>query len=77
MHSDSGHTQSIWMDTAEVPESGPTVASRTTMIVGGVIARAVAVLSDRVLSWQGGSAVRDCWIESPDSSRERFRENGH
>ncbi len=35
-------------DTAEVPDSGPTVASRTTMIVGGLIARAVAELRERV-----------------------------
>ena len=38
-------------DTAEVPDSGPTVASRTTMIVGGLIARAVAELRERVLEW--------------------------
>lgn len=37
-------------DTGEVPDSGPTVASRTTMIVGGTIARAVAELRDRVLA---------------------------
>ena len=38
-------------DTGEVPNSGPTVASRTTMIVGGVIARAVVELRDRVVAW--------------------------
>lgn len=38
-------------DTAAVPDSGPTVASRTTMIVGGAIARAVAALAERVLDW--------------------------
>jgi len=38
-------------DTAEVPDSGPTVASRTTMIVGGLIARVVAELRERVLEW--------------------------
>ena len=38
-------------DTARVPDSGPTVASRTTMIVGGVIARAAAEIRDRVVAW--------------------------
>jgi CO/xanthine dehydrogenase Mo-binding subunit len=40
-------------DTARVPDSGPTVASRTTMIVGGTIARAVAELTARVVAWCG------------------------
>jgi CO/xanthine dehydrogenase Mo-binding subunit len=31
-------------DTAEVPNSGPTVASRTVMVVGGLVARACAAL---------------------------------
>jgi CO/xanthine dehydrogenase Mo-binding subunit len=35
-------------DTGEAPDSGPTVASRTTMIVGGVIVRAVTEIRDRV-----------------------------
>jgi CO/xanthine dehydrogenase Mo-binding subunit len=39
------------VDTGEVPDSGPTVASRTTMIVGGVIARTVAAVRDRVVVW--------------------------
>ncbi|HEX5759838.1 MAG TPA: xanthine dehydrogenase family protein molybdopterin-binding subunit [Thermoanaerobaculia bacterium] len=38
-------------DTGEVPDSGPTVASRTTMIVGGAIARAVSELRRRVDAW--------------------------
>ena len=38
-------------DTGEVPDSGPTVASRTTMVVGGTIARAVRELRERVLDW--------------------------
>jgi CO/xanthine dehydrogenase Mo-binding subunit len=35
-------------DTGDVPDSGPTVASRTTMIVGGVIVRAMTEIRDRV-----------------------------
>lgn len=61
-------------DTAEVPDSGPTVASRTTMIVGGLIARTVAELRDRVVAKREGASVHDGWIESPDGSRERFRD---
>src|SRR5438477_11790445 len=35
-------------DTARVPNSGPTVASRTTMIVGGLLERAADDLRRRV-----------------------------
>ena len=35
-------------DTAAVPNSGPTVASRTCMIVGGLVARAAATLRARI-----------------------------
>jgi CO/xanthine dehydrogenase Mo-binding subunit len=35
-------------DTREAPDSGPTVASRTTMIVGGVLARVMGEIRDRV-----------------------------
>ena len=38
-------------DTGRVPDSGPTVASRTTMIVGGTMARAVEELVSRVCDW--------------------------
>ena len=44
-------------DTALVPDSGPTVASRTTMIVGHTVALAVRHLRARVLDWW--SAARD------------------
>ena len=40
-------------DTARVPNSGPTVASRTTMIVGATIGRAVGELAGRVVrAWE-------------------------
>jgi len=38
-------------DTAQVPDSGPTVASRTTMIVGGLIESVVGEICDRVFEW--------------------------
>ncbi|MFP5284533.1 MAG: xanthine dehydrogenase family protein molybdopterin-binding subunit, partial [Thermoanaerobaculia bacterium] len=65
-------------DTAAVPDSGPTVASRTTMIVGGLIARAVADLRRRVVGWRCKDrpwvGVRDGWIVGSDCPIERFRD---
>jgi CO/xanthine dehydrogenase Mo-binding subunit len=47
-------------DTREAPDSGPTVASRTTMIVGGVIVRAVEQIRDRVRAVaQTGESFRE------------------
>jgi CO/xanthine dehydrogenase Mo-binding subunit len=47
-------------DTDVVPDSGPTVASRTTMIVGGLCARAAAKL-------------KDAWIDGvPQTVEERY-----
>jgi CO/xanthine dehydrogenase Mo-binding subunit len=47
-------------DTAAAPDSGPTVASRTTMIVGGVIVRAVTAIGDRVhAAAEAGERFRD------------------
>jgi CO/xanthine dehydrogenase Mo-binding subunit len=61
-------------DTGTVPDSGPTVASRTTMIVGGLLARAAAEMRDRVLTWRQGTEVRDGWILGPEGHVERFRD---
>ncbi len=43
-------------DTGVVPDSGPTVASRATMVVGGTIAKAAAELVGKVLAWHGERA---------------------
>lgn len=43
-------------DTAEVPDSGPTVASRTVMIVGGTLMRAATTLRRQVI---GHAAARE------------------
>jgi CO/xanthine dehydrogenase Mo-binding subunit len=67
-------------DTAQAPDSGPTVASRTTMIVGGLIARTVAELRDRVLAWRSKRSdgddlsVQDGWIVGAAGPVERFRD---
>jgi CO/xanthine dehydrogenase Mo-binding subunit len=42
------------LDTALVPNSGPTVASRTTMVVGGLVAEAAAKLRAEVEARTGG-----------------------
>ncbi|HEX4962643.1 MAG TPA: xanthine dehydrogenase family protein molybdopterin-binding subunit [Thermoanaerobaculia bacterium] len=54
-------------DTGDVPDSGPTVASRTTMIVGALIARTVSELRDRVLA-------RSAPGESFRAAARRYRE---
>ena len=56
-------------DTALVPDSGPTVASRTTMIVGGLIAQVAREMSERVFSWWR-SSHSGVWM-TDDSGRQR------
>jgi CO/xanthine dehydrogenase Mo-binding subunit len=56
-------------DTALVPNSGPTVASRTTMIVGGLIDRAVRELRETVERGTAGALP-----EPTHGGRPRFRE---
>ena len=43
--------------TAQVPDSGPTVASRTCMVVGGVVERAARGLRDRITAWASESGM--------------------
>jgi len=68
-------------DTRDVPDSGPTVASRTTMIVGGGIARVTRELRDRVIAWwsrqqerRGACEVRDGAIHLDGTSVAAFRD---
>jgi CO/xanthine dehydrogenase Mo-binding subunit len=44
-------------DTAEVPDSGPTVASRTAMVVGGVVQKAARRLLDALRAEMGDEAA--------------------
>ncbi len=49
-------------ETGSVPDSGPTVASRTCMVVGGVVERAASALRRRIEAWadeQGIDAPMD------------------
>ncbi len=68
-------------DTGEVPDSGPTVASRTTMIVGGALVAAARDLRDAVLdAWcrhagfAGPIAVEEGEAVLPGGVRRPFRE---
>jgi CO/xanthine dehydrogenase Mo-binding subunit len=63
-------------DTGDVPDSGPTVASRTTMIVGNLIARTVAELRDSILDQiaSEGLSVSEGWIVGPAGRVESFRD---
>jgi CO/xanthine dehydrogenase Mo-binding subunit len=66
-------------DTSVAPNSGPTVASRTTMIVGGVAQNAAAALSSRILDWwrqnhdRSAREVRDGDVVSDEAAAIRFR----
>jgi len=46
-------------DTAIVPDSGPTVASRTAMVVGGLLVRAARRLRETVEARNGGGAFAE------------------
>jgi CO/xanthine dehydrogenase Mo-binding subunit len=48
---DAAHVAVIDPSTAQVPDSGPTVASRTCMVVGGVVDRAARGLRARLEAW--------------------------
>lgn len=55
------------VDTAVVPDSGPSVASRTSMIVGSEVGRAVQDVCERVLRW---------WVDARGSSASAALEGG-
>jgi CO/xanthine dehydrogenase Mo-binding subunit len=67
-------------DTARVPDSGPTVASRATMVVGGVLARAAVELRERLLDWAAEGEARPELAGGvaryPDGRAVAFRELG-
>ena len=69
------------IDTDRVPDSGPTVASRTTMIVGGCVVRAAKQVTDRVLEWwlseqkpTGVLSLRDGVVRDSGGAEWSFRE---
>jgi CO/xanthine dehydrogenase Mo-binding subunit len=52
---DPGEVEMAPVDTSIVPDSGPTVASRTAMVVGGLVIKAAARLRAAVEARSGGS----------------------
>jgi CO/xanthine dehydrogenase Mo-binding subunit len=63
-------------DTGRVPDSGPTVASRTTMIVGGTLAQALEELIGRVRGWWGKTHGRSGDLPFRDIARRYLDEKG-
>jgi CO/xanthine dehydrogenase Mo-binding subunit len=64
-------------ETTSVPDSGPTVASRTTMVVGGTVARAAEALRDRLLAALGDGgklSIRDGEVVGPGGVKGRLRD---
>jgi CO/xanthine dehydrogenase Mo-binding subunit len=49
--------------TSAVPDSGPTVASRTCMVVGGLVDRAARGVRDRLVAWAAERAVTGSLVE--------------
>jgi CO/xanthine dehydrogenase Mo-binding subunit len=75
------HVTVVDPSTAWVPDSGPTVASRTCMVVGGVVERAARALRARLEAWgaergiTGGlidvARAHGAWVGEAPPSRDR------
>ncbi|MHB8459688.1 MAG: xanthine dehydrogenase family protein molybdopterin-binding subunit, partial [Candidatus Limnocylindrales bacterium] len=61
-------------DTAFVPDSGPTVASRTAMVVGGLLIRAARRLRTEVEARSGGSFAATFAADARDHGATRIDE---
>ena len=59
-------------DTAYVPDSGPTVASRTAMVVGGLLIKAAHRLRDQVEAATGGSFAQTASAYARDHGATRI-----
>ena len=65
---DPGEVEMAPVDTSIVPDSGPTVASRTAMIVGGLVIRAAQRLRATVEARSGGAVRRDATARTPGAT---------
>ncbi|MEZ4404135.1 MAG: molybdopterin cofactor-binding domain-containing protein [Kofleriaceae bacterium] len=54
---DAAHIRVVDPSTDAVPDSGPTVASRTCMVVGGLVDRAGRALAERLRAWATTAGV--------------------
>ena len=55
--------------TARVPDSGPTVASRTCMVVGGVVDKAARQLRDKLMVWGAANGMAGMTINEIAKAR--------
>ena len=69
---ESGEVEIAPQDTSIVPDSGPTVASRTAMVVGGLIIRAAEKLRARVEERTGGPFAESYREAGPMRIDEQF-----
>ena len=60
----------IGANTALVPDSGPTVASRTCMVVGAVVERAAEELRERIEAWADKNGHQGSFVEKMTSMVE-------
>jgi CO/xanthine dehydrogenase Mo-binding subunit len=60
---DPAHIVVVDPSTARVPDSGPTVASRTAMVVGGLVARAARAVRDRLEAWAHAQGISGSLVE--------------
>ena len=60
---DPAHVVVVEPSTARVPDSGPTVASRTAMVVGGLVARAAAAVREQLEAWAAGHGLTGSLVE--------------
>jgi CO/xanthine dehydrogenase Mo-binding subunit len=60
---DPAHVSVVDPSTAQVPDSGPTVASRTCMVVGGLVERAARAVRDKLEAWAAKHAITGSLVE--------------
>jgi len=60
---DPAHVSVVDPSTAQVPDSGPTVASRTCMVVGSLVERAARTVRDKLEAWAARHAITGSLVE--------------
>jgi CO/xanthine dehydrogenase Mo-binding subunit len=60
---DPAHVSVVDPSTSTVPDSGPTVASRTCMVVGGLVERAARTVRDKLEAWGAAHALTGSLVE--------------
>jgi CO/xanthine dehydrogenase Mo-binding subunit len=60
---DPAHVTVVDPSTSKVPDSGPTVASRTCMVVGGLVERAARTVRGKLEAWAATHAITGSLVE--------------